>query len=67
MDVVCIGNGQADITSHITVEVAQTLSTMHDQLIVVIFDDTDSELFGRGHRRDLGFQLLERARRTSRN
>lgn len=36
---VCIGNGQADIATHITVEVAQTLSTMHDQLIVVIFDD----------------------------
>lgn len=37
--VVCVGNGQADIAAHITVELDQTLSTMHDQLIVVIFDD----------------------------
>ena len=30
----CIGNGQADIASHITEEKAQTLSTMHDQLAI---------------------------------
>lgn len=40
---ICIGNGQADIATHITVEVAQTLSTMHDQLIVVIFDDISED------------------------
>ena len=30
----CIGNGQADIASHISEEVAQTLSCMHDQLAI---------------------------------
>lgn len=37
----CIGNGQRDIASRITVELAQTLSTMHDQLIVVIYEASE--------------------------
>lgn len=32
---VCIGNGQADIASHITEDVAQTLNYMHDQQAVM--------------------------------
>lgn len=32
----CIGNGQADIASHISEEVAQTLNCMHDQLAVCV-------------------------------
>lgn len=32
----CIGNGQADISSHITVELCQTLNCMHDQQAVCI-------------------------------
>ena len=38
LSAICVGNGQGDIASHITVELAQTLSTMHDQLIVVTYD-----------------------------
>lgn len=36
--VMCIGNGQADIASHISEEKAQTLNCMHDQLAVYIPD-----------------------------
>lgn len=31
----CIGNGQADIASHITVEMSQTLNAMHDPMAIV--------------------------------
>ena len=34
---VCIGNGQADIASHITEDVAQTLNCMHDQQAVMTY------------------------------
>ena len=34
--VLCIGNGQADIASHITEEVSQTLNCMHDAMAVCI-------------------------------
>ena len=34
---VCIGNGQADIASHITEDVAQTLNCMHDQQAVMMY------------------------------
>ena len=35
----CIGNGQADLFSHITEELAQTLNCMHDQLAVLVHGD----------------------------
>lgn len=35
----CIGNGQADIASHISEEVSQTLNCMHDQLAVHISEE----------------------------
>jgi len=38
----CIGNGQADIASHITEEKAQTLSTMHDQLAIHVAYGVDA-------------------------
>lgn len=38
----CIGNGQADIASHITKEMAQTLSTMHDQLAIHVAYGVDA-------------------------
>lgn len=33
--VMCIGNGQADIASHISEEISQTLNCMHDQMAVM--------------------------------
>jgi len=35
---ICVGNGQRDIGSHISPETSQTLSTMHDQLAVMVKD-----------------------------
>lgn len=35
----CIGNGQADIASHISEEVSQTLNCMHDQLAVHVSEE----------------------------
>ena len=36
-EVICIGNGQADISSHITKEKAQTLNCMHDQQAILAY------------------------------
>ena len=46
---VCIGNGQADITSHITEEVAQTLNCMHDQMAVMTYQQTTGPLMANSH------------------
>jgi DNA (cytosine-5)-methyltransferase 1 len=36
VNAVCIGNGQADSATHITVEISQTLNCMHDPMAVMI-------------------------------
>ena len=46
---VCIGNGQADITSHITEEVAQTLNCMHDPMAVMTYQQTTGPLMANSH------------------
>lgn len=46
---VCIGNGQADITTHITVEVAQTLNCMHDQMAVMTYQAVTGPLMANSH------------------
>lgn len=47
--VICCGNGQGDIASHITEEQAQTLNCMHDQQIVA-FDQLKQGQFGDGEK-----------------
>jgi DNA (cytosine-5)-methyltransferase 1 len=36
VNAVCMGNGQADLATHITVEISQTLNCMHDPMAVMI-------------------------------
>ena len=54
----CIGNGQADIASHITEEKAQTLSTMHDQLAVHTYG-LDRASYNQGQNAQFDFSIEE--------
>lgn len=54
----CIGNGQADIASHITEEKAQTLSTMHDQLAVHTYG-LDRASYNQGKNAQFDFSVEE--------
>ena len=54
----CIGNGQADIASHITEEKAQTLSTMHDQLAVHTYG-LDRASYNQGQNAQFDFSVEE--------
>ena len=60
---VCIGNGQADIASHITEDVAQTLNYMHDQQAVMC---TVGALCARDYK-GVGSQYVDEGKRVAQN
>ena len=43
---ICIGNGQADIPSHITEELSQTLTCVHDPLAILEPVASDAKVYG---------------------
>jgi DNA (cytosine-5)-methyltransferase 1 len=59
----CIGNGQADIASHISEEVAQTLNCMHDQLAVHTYG-LDRASYNQGQNAQFDFSVEEESAPT---